>query len=598
MGDHDPPTAARRPVRSRWRWTWFAGIVAGGAILAVGGIGIVDARQDQAAMRGARAQLIEAAGHLRSGHLDLASEAVRAAVVQADGVLGDGWARHAFMRTIGSADRALLRQEIEDAIAALEARLVARAAAVTRVSSVLDRIRRAQWISELNALDAELAAMESPTVDDRVAIDAARAESAARRRTFDADLRRNLDALAAWTPELESAEGVAAFRELADRVLPAPMRGQDAGAFRAFSGRAAMGWSRAQASLLDRYEAQGRTARGLRAVEALRVRMAEDPDLVRIANATNASRLAALRADMDARIARLTARELAQADLELALEAGLPGAVAGAARRARVDDAPDAAVSAPPVLNALVQGVLAAAERNDWTAAQDLTDQVRHGTQAWLDADPSVREALDRAVERIDRQVDRGLWERFRQAPTPQAARRYLDGWPGRIRRMSPVAREWLAHADAPLDVWIDEVTWGSTGAPPPGRSVEDRPDADLMLRDGSRIIDRGRVVDVVEDAVTPVARSADAMEPGRIDGPADRLVRLSCVIRVDLRDAVAADPMALGVADRTPLLLMADRGAALRAQDPAWGGRPHLVRVRAMPHGAPVLTPYPTDSP
>jgi len=596
------PIDARRPGRSRRRWPWIAASLAAAGVLTALAVGAADAWRDRAAIRGARERLADADARLASGEIDRAAEAIRAGVLLADPVLGDGWARHAFTRTFGSSDRARLRREIEAAVDALEDRLAARAAAVSRVSSAVDRIRRAQWLSELDAADAELTALDVPTVDDRLAIEAARAESAARRRGFEEDLRRNLDAVASWTPALESARRVSEFRDLADRVLPAPMRGRDAGAFRAFSGRAAIGWARAQADVLDRLEAEVRAV-GTRAdAEALRARIAGDPDLARAANASIATRTTALRSGLDDRIVRLAARELAQADLARALDAGMPGAVAGASRRVRADGeagaAADGGASTPPVLAALVQGVLAAAERNDWLAAQDLADHVRPGTQGWIDAEPDVREALERAVERVDRQVDRGLWERFRQAPTPQSARRYLDGWPGRIRRMSPVARQWLEHADAPLDAWMDRVTWGSTGAPPPGRVVEDRPDADLLLRDGSRVVDRGHVVDVVEDATTPVARPADAEVRGWIEGPSDRLVRLSCVVRVDLRDAVAADPMAIGVADRTPLLLMADRGVTLRAQDPSWGGRPHAMRVRAMPKGAPALPPYPSESP
>ena len=137
--------------------------------------------------------------------------------------------------------------------------------------------------------------------------------------------------------------------------------------------RAVIGWARAQADVLDRLDAEVLEV-GTRAdAEALRARVAADPNLIRAANDSIATRVTALRVRLDDRITRLTAREAAQADLARAVDAGMPGAVAGASRRARVDGeagaAADGGASTPPVLAALVQGVLAAAERNDWLAA-------------------------------------------------------------------------------------------------------------------------------------------------------------------------------------------------------------------------------------
>jgi hypothetical protein len=69
--------------------------------------------------------------------------------------------------------------------------------------------------------------------------------------------------------------------------------------------------------------------------------------------------------------------------------------------------------------------------------------------------------------------------------------------------------------------------------------------------------------------------------------------VRLGIRITIDLRDAIAADPVAIGALAAPADALVARRTLVLGARDPAWSGRPHEVTLLAEYAGVPGLPAF-----
>jgi hypothetical protein len=63
--------------------------------------------------------------------------------------------------------------------------------------------------------------------------------------------------------------------------------------------------------------------------------------------------------------------------------------------------------------------------------------------------------------------------------------------------------------------------------------------------------------------------------------------------ITIDLRDAIAADPVAIGAVAAPAGMLAGRRTVVIDAADPAWSGRPHEVTLRVGYAGVPDLPPF-----
>jgi hypothetical protein len=333
-----------------------------------------------------------------------------------------------------------------------------------------------------------------------------------------------------------------------DAVLPARARGSDAGVLRAITGRAAVALDRMLRERLDAAERDGADALDAARAEALAERIERDPDLARPGHPSVGERARTVRASLRARADALGAWE------------------------------------------ACLRSAVTAVERGDWAAAHASARDMRANLDAWERAAPGVAARVAPAVARIDAAVDRGRYEALLRAPCLRHAREYLEGAPTHPRSMAEPVRAWLAAAgDAPLRVELASIRWAATGAPVPGRTLEDRPDARVDLRVEDAPGAQVSFADVVEGAVSRPAQPV-ACEWRAHDGA---IVRLGIRITIDLRDAIAADPVAIGALAASADALAARRTVVLEARDPAWSGRPHEVTLRAEYAGVPGLPAF-----
>ena len=136
----------------------------------------------------------------------------------------------------------------------------------------------------------------------------------------------------------------------------------------------------------------------------------------------------------------------------------------------------------------------------------------------------------------------------------------------------------------------LESARWGATGVESPTTTLEDRPDATIDVRAAGDPVMRAVAVDIAEDGST-------AFEPApRFESPAppSEELRIACTARIDLRDAIAADPIALGALAATIAEWRALRQVDLPVTDPAYPGRPHRLRFRVTMPDAPALPPFP----
>jgi hypothetical protein len=333
-----------------------------------------------------------------------------------------------------------------------------------------------------------------------------------------------------------------------DAVLPAPPRlAEDAG-LREVAARAAAARARIMADRLDAEELAAAGVRSAAGARALRDRVERDPDLARPGSGELEARVRALRDAIRARDEALHAWE------------------------------------------ATLREAVAAAERGDWQAVHAAAVVMRGSAARWDRAAPGTGAAVDAACARIDAQADRGLYDALLRVPNIGSARAYLAGAPAHGRRMEGAVRAWLSAAEsAPIAVELASVRWGATGVAAPGSGVEDRPDATVELRVEDAPWLRAAFADVVEGTTT-AAPGGVRSEWRAAD---EQLVRIGVRIRIDLRDAIAADPVAIG-AVAAPAGALTGRGAVkVDARDPAWSGRPHEVLLRVGYAGVPALPPY-----
>jgi hypothetical protein len=282
-----------------------------------------------------------------------------------------------------------------------------------------------------------------------------------------------------------------------------------------------------------------------------------------------------------------------------ALNSGLPGAAAAAlARLPSCDDRTATELTAiradfpARAVASFIQGAITAVDRSDWSALESLANQVRPGTVAWMSLDAPARAAIARSIEQVDLRVDRGLYQQFAREPRVELADRYLQAWPLVNRRMAPIVMAWRRSALAGrTTLAMIGVRWSTTGAESPVVGLEDRPDARVEIRIGGETVMIADATDIREGETSRFEPTPDyecsmpPAEPLRVAGEA----------RIDLRDALVTDPIAVGAVTMTVRDWRAARIVEIPATDATWGTRAHQVLFRVCMPDAPALPPFPS---
>lgn len=558
------------------------------------------ALRDGAAAEGARARLLEFRALVDAGSIEPAAASLRVAAAEAQPLLDGPWPLHPWSRTVRRQELASLRAELAGAVADLERAVAARRGRIEAVKAMRADVDYAATVADLDAVDARreregrLLEADAPAAAAEL-----RASLAARRAAFAEDIARNLESVARTEAALEDA-GDDPRRLLAvlDTVLPRPARGDEAERLDAVKARAAA--ARSAVLARDRLgDAEGRaavapTAREARAALGL---LERDPDLSRPADAALAERIEAARASIGRRIAALEAWEGGVSAVDGALAAGEPGAAALALGRLMpCDDRTRARAEAmraalgPRLLDSLTVGAIAAADRGDLGALERRADAMRPSGAAWRFLADAERAKVRTTVAAIDARVDRTLYEEFARNPSAELADRYLSGWPLRERRMAAYVSEWRRQAtDAPLRMALESARWRGLGLESPARTLEDRPDAEVTIEGPGGLAATADAEDIREGEASTFARASFV-----VPTDAGTVITVLGRARIDLRDAVAADPSATGAVTRTRAEWRSARITELPVRDPLWGDRPHLLLLRVTSPGVTALPPFP----
>jgi hypothetical protein len=497
-----------------------------------------------------------------------------------------------------------LRSELEQAVAAVEDAVRARAVRADRLRILRDDVDRARDSTELAAIDARRSEIAAQLELDSPAAHASlEARIAERRAEFEIDHRRNGEALTALQSRTVTAaanDRSAELLEIIDAVPPAPMRGNDKRDFDLARSNAATlhGEVLVRTTLRPALE-QAKSATSARAAREVLQRLRDDPQLARIPAPSGSRALTEARSRVSERIAELDAWETGVRGITEALNAGLPGAAAAAlARLPSCDDRTATELTAIRVefparaVASFIQGAITAVDRSDWSALESLADQVRPGTVAWMSLDAPARATIARSIEQVDLRVDRGLYQQFAREPRVQLADRYLQAWPLVNRRMAPVVMAWRRSALAGrTTLAMIGVRWSTTGAESPVVGLEDRPDARVEIRIGGETVMIADAADIREgetsrfDPMPEYECSMLPAEPLRVAGEA----------RIDLRDALVTDPIAVGAVTMAVRDWRAARVVEIPANDATWGTRAHQVLFRVCMPDAPALPPFPS---
>ena len=153
---------------------------------------------DRAAIDSARSDLHLVQQDVAATRVSSALEHLRSAVLLCQPALDASWANHAWSRTVRRAELQSLRSELEQAVAAVEDAVRARAVRADRLRILRDDVDRASDNTELTAIDARRAEIAAQLALDSPAAHASlEARIAERRAEFENDHRRNSEALAA-----------------------------------------------------------------------------------------------------------------------------------------------------------------------------------------------------------------------------------------------------------------------------------------------------------------------------------------------------------------------------------------------------------------
>lgn len=506
--------------------------------------------------------------------------------------------RHLWLHTMGEADRSQTMQAIERAIERASELTALREANEAWLRTQLAALEQTATIGEVEAwLKRLMDGAPHPSAPLPIAAFAdAQQRGEGRLAEMRADDEENQRAIEEARRALANAGADAArLRRLGLLVLPRPDRRAPSRTdeLRTVAGEAEFRRGRLLADRVQALEEGAmREATSRQAAVAL-VALEQDPDLrgalppgVRVAEA---------RARIAQRVEGLRAWELERRRVEDCLERFDPlgAALALAALRAPTEAHARElgqlrvgfASRAPWVLS---RGVMACAQRGDWSGARRIVSGLEHNGAAQALLDTNGLAQLERAHVLVDRAEDRALYEAYRAFPCPERAERYLEGWPGRPRAMAALVmahRDWLRHAELRLDVVAIE--WADVGVRRTG--VMDMPDAqvEVWVEGGAR--SRRTLEDIPSSArhriEPPIALT--------VIGDESHSIAVGAVARIDLRDALAADPVAYGVTRTTLGDALRAGGLVVSVADPAWTGRTHRVAFRATPVGAPSLPPY-----
>ncbi len=383
-----------------------------------------------------------------------------------------------------------------------------------------------------------------------------------------------------------------------DDVLPAPDRGDEGARLAALKASASAERSAILAGTrLSAAAGAAATARTAAEARALLSALDADPDLRRSADPALEARVRETAASIRDRIDRLAAWEAGIAAVDRALAHGEPAAAARALRRLAPCDRRTEAIAASTVAafpvrftESAVQGAIGAVERGDLGALQriaDATDPSYTGAAGFGDTDRG--QAL-RANRQVRRRIDQSLYEQFRRRPCAETADRYLEGWPGVPRAMAPTVRAWRARSvSGDTIIELIGARWDGTGANATRGTLEDRPDAAIALSAAGQPELAARAEDIAQGQLTP-------FEEARFRTPAEPAdaFEVSAAVRIDLRDAMVADPAPRGECRQPIAEWRAQRVTELPVRDPLWNVRPHVLFLRAIVPGAPPLPPYP----
>jgi len=149
---------------------------------------------------------------------------------------------------------------------------------------------------------------------------------------------------------------------------------------------------------------------------------------------------------------------------------------------------------------------------------------------------------------------------------------------------------EWRRQApDAPLRVTLVSARWRGLRLESPARTLEDRPDAEVSIEGPGGLAATASAVDIREGEASTLAGTSFIVPTGM-----DTDITILGRARIDLRDAVAADPVATGDDTRTRAQWRSARAAEVPVRDPLWSDRPHVLMLRITSPGVPALPPYP----
>ena len=576
-------------------------IVAGAllSLLLVVGLLAIDALLDSAAFDRAEADLLAFRARMIRGRLDRAAPELRNAMVSAEPVLDGWWPRHAWTRLFCEEERSALRAKLDASIRELEQAIEARAARIADLRSMREAADYAVTLAELDAIEARRRAHGPRLASDDPAADTELvAALAARRLGFEADIARNRATLEAIAAARERARGDdAALQAVADAVLPVPARAGEDDALAGLRESAAAERAAILASgRIEAAEREGASAATAAAAAAAADRLERDPDLRRGATGTLAGRREAAIVALRRRQGELEAWERSVRRVDDALEADEPGAAARAIERLAPCDARSQAEAerlraafGRRALDGLLRAALGAIERSDTAALGRLAAPFAPGGAVRPYLDGTARADADRVRLQVDRACDRDLYEQFRRRPSAGAAERYLAGWPAVRRAMAPAVQAWRrAAAESRTTIALQELRWGTLGLASVNRGLEDRPDAEVAIfLDGARAAGL-RVSDIREhsaNGVNDVALEARGF-------PWDEL-EVGVLVKLDLRDAILADPRPRGAIRQPVSAWRADRASEVEFTDPAWAGSRHVAVFRVTVPGTPPLPPF-----
>jgi hypothetical protein len=558
----------------------------------------IDALMDASSFANATASLLRFQVEADAGVLDKAGARLREAISHAEPVLDGWWPRHAWTRTFRRERSDTLRSSLDAAVRRLEAALEARAARIVDLRDMRADADYAATLAELEAIDARREALGSKlAIDAPAAHEELVAALSDRREAFARDIARNREALAGIAERRARASGdPAALLAVTDAVLPAPDRGDEGAQLAALKASASAERSSLLAGTrLASAAGAAATARTSAETRAILAALESDADLRRTLEPALEARVRETFASIRSRIAALAAWESSVAAVDRALAAGEPAAAARALGRLAPCDERTRAIAGSVrsgfparFTESAVQGAIAGVGRNDAAALQrvaDATDPTFTRDAGFTDGEQA--QAL-RPNRQVVRRIDQALYEQFRRRPCPETADRYLAGWPGVPRAMAATVRAWRDRArSGGTDIALVGARWQSTGANSVRGTLEDRPDATVTLR-----ADGGELVTRFEDIAPGPSIRAEAPTLAS-NAPPDSDLSIAAAVRIDLRDAMAADPNPVGSCTQSIECWRAERVTELPVLDPLWGSRPHALLLRAVVPGAPPLPPY-----